>query len=146
MNPTEMIAVGRQILDPALLPHGFVFEIGDAGVGSGGAYASGSYLRGDRRLELHFRHSLGLVTYRLGDLMLSHEDYMRAVLQGRGRSAYPGFSEDPLDGFRHLRHDLETLAQDFVSGSGQGFRTAVAWVAAHARPTGLGALSAGGAA
>jgi hypothetical protein len=146
MNPTEMITTGRQILDPVLVPHGFVFKAGEAGVGSGGAYASGSYVRDDRRLELHFRYSLGLVIYHLGDLTLPHETYMRAVLQGQGRSAYPGFSEDPLDGFRHLRHDIEMFAQDFVSGSGQGFCTAVAWVAAHPRPAGFGTLSAGGSA
>jgi hypothetical protein len=73
-------------------------------------------------LELHCRYSLGLVTYHLGDLTLGHEDYMRSLLGPAGPNRYPGFSEDPLEGFEHLRHDIECYALDFVAGSGDEFR------------------------
>src|SRR5208283_2251673 len=53
--------------------------------------------RVDRSLELHFRHSLGLVTYRVGRISLAHEDYMWAVVGQRSATHYPGFSTDPLD-------------------------------------------------
>jgi hypothetical protein len=62
---------------------------------------------------------LGLVTYHLADASLSHEDYMRCV--ARDKAEYPGFSEDPMDGFKHLANDLEKFASDFLSGSGQEF-------------------------
>ena len=32
------------------------------------------------------------------------------------QAAYPGFSDDPLDGFRHLRSDLERFAEPFLTG------------------------------
>jgi hypothetical protein len=101
--------------------HGFEFAPNAAGVGSGGAFASGEFSRGDRTLELHFRHSLGLVTYRVGSLELSHEDYMWSVLGRRWATRYPGFSNEPLDGFRHLLADLQEHGCDFLVGSDADF-------------------------
>jgi len=46
---------------------------------------------------------------------------MWSVLGERWRSHYPGFSNDPLDGFRHLRQDLEEHGQDFLAGSDAEF-------------------------
>lgn len=77
--------------------------------------------RGRRRVELHFRNSLGLVRYHLGDTSIAHEDYMWAVTGERNVTEYPGFSDDPLDGFRHLRSDLEKYASCFLSGSDASF-------------------------
>lgn len=34
----------------------------------------------------------------------------------RERAAYPGLSEDPLDGFRHLADDIQRFAADFLTG------------------------------
>ncbi len=101
--------------------HGFVYVPGSAGVGSGGAFATGEFRRGSRRLELHYRGSLGLVAYHAGDLTLSHKDYMWSVLGEPWKSAYPGFSNDPLDSFRHLRADLESYCIDFLAGSDIAF-------------------------
>jgi hypothetical protein len=36
----------------------------------------------------------------------------------RERSAYPGFSDEPLDGFRHLADDIERFGEDFLMGDG----------------------------
>lgn len=84
-------------------------------------YASTEFIRGDRRLEIHFRHSLGLVTYHVGSVSLSHEDYMWSVIGKRWASHYPGFSQDPLDGFRDLRQDLEQYGAVFLSGTDSEF-------------------------
>lgn len=116
MQPSEVLLAGAEIVSAAL--PGFRFTLGESGVGSGGAFASGQFAKGDRRLELHFRSSLGLVTYHLGDCSLSHEAYVRALGVALGENHYPGFSDDPLDGFRHLAHDLERFASEFVSGDG----------------------------
>ncbi len=83
-----------------------------------GVFASGDFVRGDRRLELHFRHSVGLVKYHMGSHSASHEAYMREVLGGHAGNRYPGFSDDPLDGFHHLAHDLGNFASDFLIGDG----------------------------
>ncbi len=37
------------------------------------------------------------------------------------RPHYPGFSDDPLDGFRHLRDDLVEYGKDFLIGSDDDF-------------------------
>lgn len=116
MNPKDSLTAGATILAPLLSSHGFAFEFRDEGRGSGGYFASGEFVREERRLELHFRHSLGLVTYHVGPLHARHETYMKE-LGVLGRNQYPGFSDDPLDGFRHLANDLG-FAADFLSGNG----------------------------
>jgi hypothetical protein len=100
-------------------------------------------VRGERKLELHFRHSLGLVTYHLGAVSVPYEEYMRAA-RAEGDRRYPGFSDDPLQAFRDLAHDLDRHGQVFLSGSDAEFREVLDWVAAHPRPQGLGRLSRGG--
>jgi hypothetical protein len=116
VNPKDNLTAGATILAPLLGSHGFTFEFRDEGRGSGGFFAWGEFVREDRRLELHFRHSLGLVTYHVGPLHARHETYMKQ-LDVLGRNQYPGFSDDPLDGFRHLANDLG-FAADFLSGNG----------------------------
>lgn len=132
MNPRTILTSGTTILDAALVPHGFHFEFRGEDVGSGGAFAWGEYVRGDRRLELHFRHSLGLVTYHVGDLAIAHSPYMVAL--GCDQAArYPGVADDPLAGFRDLAHDLANLAAaDFLAGSADILREAASVAAADA--------------
>ncbi len=119
----QILEEGRKFIDPIMEANGFQWELGLAGKSSGGYSDSGQYVKDNRRLELHFRHSLGLVTYHIAEVSLSHEDYMLHIA-GKGKYQYPGFSSDPLDGFRHLASDLENYASDFLSGSGEEFKKA----------------------
>jgi hypothetical protein len=117
MNPTEILSEGcKTILDPVMLVHDFRFAVERAGKSSGGPFASGSYINGNRSLELHVRASLGLVTYHYGDSSLTHTDYMAAVLEGKTGNKYPGFSSDLLDAFRDLAFDIENFANAFLTG------------------------------
>jgi hypothetical protein len=112
-------------LGPLLSGNGFNYREGGAGKSSGGDYASARYIKDDRILEIHFRHGLGLVTYRIGSESIRHEVLMRALLgQGAGNH-YPGFASDPMDGFRNLRYDLENFGADFLKGSGERFHDCV---------------------
>src|SRR5260370_7390063 len=110
MPPIEILREGRSLLDPVMHRHGFSFKDGPTGRSSGGHYASGVYVNGNRRLEIHFRYSLGLVTYHFGQTSLDHESYIHALLCTTARNKYPGFSEDPLDAFTWLAYDLEHFA------------------------------------
>jgi hypothetical protein len=65
--------------------------------------------------------ALGLVTDRVGDLALSHEDYMWSVVGRRWASRYPGSAEEPLDGFRHLLAGLQQFGSDFLAGTDDDF-------------------------
>jgi hypothetical protein len=121
----EILKQGADILAPALVPHGFVFNITSSGNSSGGAFSRGDFVREDRCLELHFRYSLGLVKYYVGALSLGHEDYMRALNGQAGVSHYPGFSQEALAAFEALRQDLIERCSDFVSGTGEQFRQCV---------------------
>jgi len=123
-SPKEALLDGAKILDAVLLPKGFRFQFREEGKGSGGNFACGEFVREDRRLELHFRQSLGLVRYHVGDQSAFHESYMRE-LGGWDQCRYPGFSEDPAAAFHDLAHDLG-LADDFLSGSAAVLRTAAA--------------------
>ncbi len=65
---------------------------------------------------MHFRQSLGLVQYHLGNHSVRHEPYMRR-LGVWSQCRYPGFSNEPLQVFEDLSHDL-AFASDFTTGDG----------------------------
>ena len=129
MHPLDTLRAGTAILDPILLRHGFRWTAEQTGKGSGGEFACGQYVRGDRRLELHFRYSLGLVAYHVGEYALDHESYMEVLGVPRGAAQYPGFSDDPLDGFRHLAHDLDAYGAEFLAGDADVLRAVVPVIA-----------------
>jgi hypothetical protein len=121
-DPKRQLLAGVRILDSVLCLFGFEFRFEHEGRNSGGQFASGSYYRGDRRLELHFRGRLGMVKYWVGDRHLTHVEYMRS-LRVYGKNRYPDFSDDALDSFRELAEDIAAFAQDFTSGSGDNFKS-----------------------
>jgi hypothetical protein len=125
ISPIEILREGRSILDPVMHRHGFSFIDGPAGPSSGGPYASGAYVSGNWRLEIHFRFSLGLVTYHFGRTSLDHESYMHALLGTNGGNKYPSFSEEPLDAFKGLAYDLENFATAFLNGNFEEFSRCV---------------------
>lgn len=94
---------GVAILQDVLAPHDFTVSPPAIGTGSGRAWASAHFRRGNRARRLHFGYSFGLVEYEVAGARLSHEDYMSSVTGRRGATSYPAFSDDPLDGFRHTR-------------------------------------------
>jgi hypothetical protein len=140
---TALLLRGVAELAAVLEPAGFEFIQSDEGVDGGGPFASGEFLKGDRRLELHVRTSLGLVRYHFGDESLSHEDLVRAVRALEGITAegeYPGFSEDPMAGFRHLRHDIDRFGAVFLRGGAKAFRALKKWLNQHPKKSGFAGL------
>jgi hypothetical protein len=121
MRPTEALSAGREILDPLMKEHGFVFEEEPSGPSSGGPFASRAHVNRERRLEIHFRWSLGLVTYHFGKTSIDHESYMRVQLGPEGGNKDPGFSDDPLNPFRGLAYDLRYFAAAFLNGDFKEF-------------------------
>jgi len=146
VNPEEVLREGVKLLEPVLGPAGFRFMLGSTGRGSGGAFASGAFVKGDRKLELHFRDSLGLVSYHIGTATLTHEEFVRAVHRGTGKGRYPGVSSDPLQAFHDLREDIEGSGRAFLQGPAEDFEALVAWVRANPLPEGFHRLWRGGAA
>ncbi len=130
VDPKARLLEGVAILDPVMRPCGFAFTLEKAGIGSGGPFASGKYQKADRSLKLHFRYSLGLVTYHVGVNTLNHQLYMR-LLGADAAKLYPGFSGDPDSEFRGLAHDISSFATDFLSGSGQQFALLAQEYCAH---------------
>lgn len=124
--PIEVLREGCAILDPVMSEHGFSFIDGDSGHGSGGPFACGSYVNADRKLEIHFRYSLGLVTYHFKRASIDHESYMRALLGEKRGNKYPGFSDDPLAAFCDLGYDLRNFATAFLEGDFKQFASSAA--------------------
>jgi hypothetical protein len=120
-DPLDALTAGVAILNDLMKRHAFCASNNIIGRGSGGTFASTEFTRGDRKLEIHFRYNLGLVTYHVGKVSLSHEDYMWSVIGKRWASHYPGFSKDPLNSFRDLRQDLEEYGAAFLSGTDADF-------------------------
>ena len=117
MSRAETLREGVAILAPALQPAGFKFEpVHD------GTYLCGRFVKRGRVLELHFADSLRLVSQRIEDLVVMHDDFMRALLGPKG-GRYPGSSDDPLEAFRLLRMDLELHCKDFLRGGGREWRS-----------------------
>jgi hypothetical protein len=79
VNPASELERGARELDHVLGPAGFRFVSTGSGQGSGGSFATGEFRKWRKRLELHFRFSLGLVRYRVSGLDLAHEEFVRAV-------------------------------------------------------------------
>jgi hypothetical protein len=89
MKPEDILKEGIKILDPFMNTNGFVFTFIKHGNSSGGNYAFGKYNREDRTIELHYRYSLGLVSYSIGSKHLSHDNYIK-LLGVYGKNHYPG--------------------------------------------------------
>lgn len=140
LRPKEALIEGAQILRPLLEPQGFRFEFRGEGESSGGHFAWGEFIRGDRRLELHFRYSLGLVRYHIGDVSASHEAYMRE-LGVWGECEYPGFSDEVIGAFRGLAHDL-VFVDDFTWGNAEVLRGAAARQSVNSHKLGAESISA----
>jgi hypothetical protein len=54
-----------------------------------------------------------------------HQDFMRSVIGKPNSGHYPGFSNDPLDGFRQLLLDLQECGADFLSGTDECLRNRI---------------------
>jgi hypothetical protein len=129
ISPREALLTGAEILGRVLVPNGFEFHLQGEEKGSGGMAAWGEFVRNDRRLELHFRYSLGLVRYHVRRWNASHETYMRE-LGVWSQCRYPGVSEKPVDRFHDLAHDLK-FADDFLTGGAASLKRASAMDAIH---------------
>jgi len=120
-DPRRQLEAGVAILDPLMADKGFSFTPVAAGTGSGGHFACGSYIKGNRRLELHYRWGLGIVRYHIGEHSLDHAHYMR-LLGKYSESQWVRVTMDKtLDGFHRLLYDLRNFCQDFLSGNGEEF-------------------------
>jgi hypothetical protein len=114
-----LLESGSELLKPLLVRHGFAYRTLAAGNSSGGQFAGAEFRRQSRRLEYHFRYSLGMVRYHLDAHSMAHQEYMRSVIGRPNAGHYPGFSSDPIDAFRDLLLDLEEYCIDFLEGSDQ---------------------------
>ena len=133
-SASALLLRGVVELTEVLGPAGFEFVQTEDEVTTGGAFASGEFLRGDRRLELQVRSALTLVKYHFDEESMSHDDLVRGVraLEAIAEEGqYPGFSSDPMVGFRHLRHDIERFGAIFLRGGAKAFRALNKWVSKH---------------
>jgi hypothetical protein len=119
-KPVEILKQGVEILSPFMESKDFIYRFDGSGRGSGGDFAIGKFTKGDRCLEFSFRYSLGNVFYRIGKYEIEHDTYMK-FLGKKDDAKYPGFSDEPLDGFKHLCNDIENFSSDFLSGDGKQF-------------------------
>jgi hypothetical protein len=121
LTPEQQLSDGVKILSTYLEPLGFHFKLLGTGQSSGGHFVYGQFVCGDREIELHYRWSLVLVSYKVGNLALGHEDYIN-LLDKHGQNKYPNFSDNSQDAFTCLKFDLENLMKDFAENNASLFR------------------------
>ena len=139
-SPEEQLRAGAAILCELLEPAGFTFALLTVGNSSGGRFAIGEFIRGDHRLELHYRFGLGIVIYHVGDCSLSHTEMMRS--QGFSKQAeFPTVLDKSLRGFDAVLSDLRNYGGPFLDADATQFAILVAWCAKNPKPTGFNALS-----
>lgn len=127
MTPEAMMQAGNEILRPVLEPAGFEATPMESGHGSGGDFAVERWVRGSQFIEVHCRYALGIVRYGWADEEFDHARVAGAL---RVSTSYPGFSDDPLDGFRHLADDLAGPLSAVLTDEGdQVLEQARGWVA-----------------
>lgn len=132
-----MLRSGVESLLPLLSQAGFVFSMTSQGRSSGGAFAQGEFRKGNRVLELSYRHSLGNVAYTVKCATLAHEDYMWA----NGHAGqYPGFPGDDLNPFERLCADLVLAGGAFLVQPEAEFARLVEKCQARPAKRGLGSL------
>ncbi len=119
--PEQNLLEGIKILSTYLEPLGFQFKFLGKRQSSGGNFAFGEFVCGDRKIELHYRYSLGLVSYQVSSLILGHEHYID-LLDKHGKNKYPNFSDESMEAFKCLKFDLENLLQDFAENNANIFR------------------------
>lgn len=104
VTPETLLVAGNEILSPVLGEAGFSIDSQTFSTGSGGPFGVSRWVRGTQWIELHVRWALGIVCYGWGDESFDHAHMVGAL---GVTASYPGFSQDPIDGFRHLTQDLE---------------------------------------
>lgn len=140
LTPEIALEMGAEILGVKLYPLGFTFSIVEQGKGSGGHFAVGAFINGDREIRLWYRFELSGVAFRKAEVERGHVEFMQ-FLGLEDKSSFPGFGNgDPLAGFRHLLRDLEHCGL-FLEQNGEGFRTAIKNYVYRLKPTGFAALS-----
>jgi hypothetical protein len=138
MTAAATLEQGAALLAPLLEAQGFSYQADTATSDEKREVARGAFVRDDgRRLELtvvrafmteggetltNAQSVLRDVTYRVGELGIEHEAYMAVVLGEEGSNQYPTFGGQPLDGFRHLYHDIERYATAFLRGPESHFK------------------------
>jgi hypothetical protein len=103
-DPHRVSRAGSELLRPLL--EGYGYEIGpeETARGSGGPAAVVRWVADDRWIETHVRTGLGIVRYGFGDEYIEHRDFLRWA---GAAGAYPGYGDDPVQGFVRLLADLE---------------------------------------
>ena len=122
-DAAAQLAVGLANLRPLLEQHGFGQRAGEeTGQGSGGPFATATFVKDDRQLHLWLRGDSLSVTYRLGEQELDHATLMRELLGPGGPNEFPAYVGDAELAFIALRHDLERFCNDFLAGTGDDFQ------------------------
>jgi|694.fasta_scaffold00672_1 hypothetical protein len=139
-SPEEQLRAGAAILGELFEPAGFTFALSTVGNSSGGRFAIGEFIRGNHRLELHYRFGLGIVIYHVGDCSLSHAELMRS--QGFSKHAeFPTILDKSLRGFHAILSDLRKFGGPFLDADASQFAILAEWCAKNPKPTGFKALS-----
>src|SRR6266571_9517877 len=124
MDAIELRRRGVELLSPVLVPYGFVYQASEVDRGSGGLYAHGG--SHERTVRWNSACAMRSVRSAIASMLPRYcTKYFARAAVGRGQARYPGFSDDPLDGFRDLATDLVRFGSVFLAGTTAEFAALV---------------------
>lgn len=132
MNPKECeqwLIEFTQKLNPFLNPLGFVFEISGSGVSSGGEFAAGFYVNGDKKIGLIYRAitGLGSVNYEYHQMAISHSNLMSHLGKYEvsklkyDTNKFSSYSKDGGSVHDALVYDIQNFGMTFLVSSDELF-------------------------
>jgi hypothetical protein len=121
-EPREQLQAGIEVLNPFLNHVGYQFQFEQDGTGSGGHYAYGRFINGDRSIELHQRWGLGIVNYQIGDLAIDHSSYLAGLGVDRDSHYLWLRLELGIERYNGLLQDLQEFCDDFLTGDADQWR------------------------
>jgi hypothetical protein len=120
-------------LNPVLNPLGYSFESDGYAVTSGGPFASGFFVNGEKKIGLIYRSfsGLGSVNYECRQSAVSHSDLMRYL--GKEEESklkydskkFSSYARDDGDVLGALMHDIQSFEIEMLTGSSEQFYRAL---------------------
>ena len=116
MAQTADLKEGIEILNPFLAQHNFVLDKFVDKSGTREQFTIVSFKNERKQFIIDYRFSIGQVLYQHDNSIISHPFYLDELGFANKKQHKDFISENKLEEFKHILHDLKYLVDDFFTG------------------------------